>query len=164
MFPIHPYSLLFARSGFERCLHLIIHILTDRVFLYALFCKSHNLAQRGHFELLSGATNPHSAIRWAAERTGMHYVGHLSEPSTKHQGHSSSHSCQNISSILRLGLMAYLVSFWGVQTGKYWAGHRGWVSPFIHLSFPPFLSLLLPPSRSARTCHLTKAKMLKAYG
>lgn len=52
-FPSIPPPFFFARSSFERCLHLIIHILTDRVFLYALFCKSHNLAQRGHFELLS---------------------------------------------------------------------------------------------------------------
>lgn len=145
MFPIHPYPLLFARSSFERCLHSIVQILTDRVFLYALFCNSHNLAQRGHFELLSGATNPHSAIRWAAERTGMHHAGYFSVPSTKDQGHSSSHSCQNISSILRISLMAYLVSFWVyrlVSTGQNTEAESqlSFISPSLHSS--PSCSIL----------------------
>lgn len=161
MFPIHltPFFLqevVLKDVSIQFFRYLLI------VFLYALFCNSHNLAQRGHLELLSGATNPHSAIWWAAERTGMHHARYLSEPPTKHQGHSSSHSWQNISSILRIGLMVYLASFWIQRLIS--IGQDTEAESQLHSSLLPSLPSILIPSRLTRNCHLTKAKMLKACG
>ena len=60
---------------------------------------------------------------------------------------------------------ASLVSFWGVPTGRYWAGPRGLGSAFIHPpSLPSSPSCSIPQGQQeTMNCHLTESKMLKTW-